>query len=393
MELYQHKNECCGCGACATACPKKAITMIADVYGFYYPVIDFDKCVGCGKCIQVCAFKKNNEQEKKPLSTYVAVSKNDEILGVSTSGGAFAEIAKRILQKGGVVFGCAYTEDFLSAKHIKISSMDELKRLQGSKYIQSDTREVFTSVKACLEKEQEVLFSGTPCQVASLRQFLGKEYPFLYCVDVICHGVGAPALLAKDIQYLTKGEKIKDLSFRDKKNGWGTLGSITTEKRKIKFNQLTSTYYYYYYLENALFRDSCYHCRYPSEKRVGDITLGDYWRVESAHPEIVGKIDVSKGVSCVLVNTEKGKGLIEELSEELLLFPSEYKKIERRNGQLVHCCAEPSQRTEIFELFEKNGYEQVVKYCKKKNRKKRLVLRLKSFIPRKIKILLKKKCK
>jgi len=390
--LYKDKKECCGCGACKSICPCGAISMRRDELGFNYPHIDESKCINCGLCNRVCVFnKREKEKAYSPLVAYAAASNNQQILEKSTSGGIFAELASCILSRGGVVFGCSYGDDW-SVSHIEISSAEDICKLQGSKYVESDTNDTFFRVKQCLIENRIVLYSGTPCQISALRSYLKNDYSNLYCVDIICHGVGAPALFESDIRFHCKEQKIQKISFRDKSRGWGTCGIIFTKKKKIKFDSVHSAYYYYY-LKNAIFRDSCYNCRYASEKRSGDLTLGDYWNVESAHRNIEDQVELKKGVSCVLVNTPKGACLMNEIADSLTLIPSEYQKIKQRNGQLVSCCTEPKERSEIFDIYNKFGYQELVKYWRKTTFGHRFALRLKALVPRKLKTALKKRIK
>ncbi len=388
IKLYTDKQNCCGCGACENICPHGAITMLKDALGFFYPQIDNSICVGCALCTKICAFYDEGESNVAPLSAYAAVSKDQEILKCSTSGGVFAELANYILRRNGIVFGCGYDDKWV-AKHIEISSIVDLHKLQGSKYVQSDVGDTFVKVKEYLNNGKKVLYSGTPCQISALRKFLKKDYENFYCIDIVCHGVGSPKLFEEDLKYLCGAQKIRFVDFRSKETGWGTSGVIYTDKKQVKLDIVHSAYYYYY-LENSIYRDSCYNCRYASEKRVGDLTLGDYWRIESAHPGIEKEIDLKKGVSCVLVNTQKGEELLNKIKDNLKLIQSKYKSIRERNGQLVKCCSKPANRDNIFTIYQNEGYMAVVRDWKRKTWRKRVVLRIKGFVPQKVRTIIKK---
>lgn len=388
--LFESKSRCCGCGACMNACPRQAIRMEKDEYGFLYPVINEAQCVSCGLCKMVCAFTEGKSRNQAEPQPYAAASCDAGILKSSASGGIFAELAKAVLARGGTVFGAAWNPD-LTVSHVQIENAGELWRLQGSKYVQSDIGAAYSQAEQQLKAGKEVLFSGTPCQIAGLYGYLKKEYASLYTVDLICHGVPNATLLREDLQYVSgNGAQISQVSFRDKAYGWGTVGSVVTKDgRKRRYSSLQSPYYAYF-LEGAIYRDSCYHCRFPSEKRVGDITLGDYWGVESAHQDAGTMMDIRSGVSCVLVNSENGKKLMEYTQGNISWIPSDLEKIRRRNGQLVHCCAEPEKRKHILQAYQEKGYQGIVSYWKKRELKSRLVLRAKSLIPYQLKHMLKK---
>lgn len=381
FKIFNKYQECCGCEACMNACRQNAIIMKKDKYGFFYPDIDENKCVKCGQCKAVCSFTKPNKYGKgQDLAVYAAASKDTELLLHSSSGGIFGELANHILQNGGVVFGAAWN-DKLEVHHIQVSAIDDLAKLHGSKYIQSHIGDSYQLAKNVLDNGKKVLYSGTPCQISGLMSYLRKDYSNLYTVDLICHGVGSETFLKEDVQYLAKGRTINKVMFRTKVNGWGTSGKLVLERNhEIPYNCLTSPYYYYY-LDCAMFRDSCYHCRFSSEYRLGDLTLGDYWRIESAHPEGKNIFDLNKGVSCVLVNSMRGKELLKQISDKLILVESDIDKIKKRNAQLVKCCLEPLKRKALFSCYEKEGYDGIVQYWKKHEKKEKAVLWVKAHIP------------
>ena len=214
-------KNCCGCNACEQVCPKKCIIFTRDKEGFMYPQIDHDICVDCGVCLRHCPIAGDIKTGKNP-EVFAAKFNDPDVVFKSTSGGVFMALAFFVLNKNGVVFGCAYDEN-LVAKHIAVEDKKELKRLQSSKYVQSDTKDVYTKVKTALVQDRYVLFSGTGCQVAGLKAFLGKDYEKLITTDIICHGVVSPLLFEKYIDYMGKklGGKLSDYNFRSKeKSGW-----------------------------------------------------------------------------------------------------------------------------------------------------------------------------
>lgn len=270
---------CCGCGACVNVCPCDAIAMQEDESGFIYPVVDQERCVKCGLCRDVCVFTDKGVGANVEPEVYAAATKNSDIIMESSSGGIFTELAEAVIDKGGVVFGAAWAED-MTLHHIGVDNKDDLKRMRGSKYAQSSTDDTYRRVKSLLDDGRYVCYSGTPCQIAGLKAFLKTDYEKLLTLDVICHGVPSMKMLKDDLAYVSgkKGIKIKDVRFRDKSYGWGVTGSIEGDKASIKYDSGSSPYYFYF-LNGEIYRESCYNCRFPSEGRQGDITLGDYWGI------------------------------------------------------------------------------------------------------------------
>lgn len=221
--LFDDKKNCCACGACMNVCPKDAIRMEEDEYGFLYPQIDETKCVQCGACKKVCAYQ--NEQVKNaPIKCYAAVNKNKSELMKSASGGIFAAMATSVLKEGGVVFGAAldFEDGHAHPHHVAVRELSQLYRLQGSKYVQSAIENTYMEAKKELDSGKKVLFSGTPCQIAGLYGYLRKEYENLCTVDVICHGVPSARMFDDFLQNETKkrnAKSVKNYIFRDKKKG------------------------------------------------------------------------------------------------------------------------------------------------------------------------------
>ena len=207
------KSMCCGCSACAGVCPVQCITMTADSEGFKYPIADPNICVSCGKCEQVCPMTSvETASEKKAYAVRVTQYEQD-----SSSGGVFSALAEKVLCEGGVVFGAAF-DDGLRLQHIKVDDSSMLGHLRGSKYVQSDVGDIYRQVKDELSEGRKVLFSGTPCQVAGLHNFLGKDYPELFTVDLACHGVPSPKVWDRYVR--EKGDGLLGVKFRDKSDGW-----------------------------------------------------------------------------------------------------------------------------------------------------------------------------
>lgn len=369
IELYENKINCCGCGACRNVCPQNAIEMQEDVDGFVYPHIDHKKCVACGLCKKVCSFQKE-EPDRRPLEGYAAINKDTNRLQESASGGVFAALAEEMLRKQGNVYGAAFEQqdNTIVTKHIRISTLEELERLQGSKYMQSDIGDTYKQVREDLKNGKKVLFSGTPCQVAGLRGFLmNLDCTNLYTVDIVCHGVTNQKMFR---DYLEREAnkyrgKIVDFTFRDKNIGWGYYGKYKLQRGKkiheICFPSYTSSYYNLF-LHSDVNRENCYKCKYTQEYRTSDLTIGDYWGIEKQHPEWVKDQSMDKGVSCILANTEKGIQFINDTREKFYMCQSGFKQVSEYNEQLNHPCSRPKERELLLEQYRKNGYKSVEKY-------------------------------
>lgn len=209
--VNRKKKDCCGCNACMEICPRCCITMIADAKGFHYPKVDTTACVDCGACKKVCPFEEENIKLNIPLTAYAAWNKDREEYLASSSGGAAHVFSSYIIRQGGVVYGC--TSEGMHIRHIRVDSLSNLFKLQGSKYVQSDVRGLFSQVKADLKSGKPVLFVGTPCQVAGLKNYIKWIPEHLYLVDLICHGVPSQQMLNEHIHHILK-TSAEQLSFR-----------------------------------------------------------------------------------------------------------------------------------------------------------------------------------
>ena len=400
--LFESKESCCGCGACLNICPKGAISMKEDEYGFNYPHIDYTLCVGCGQCKKVCSYQDASVVMHKPIAAYAAAGTEPELVKLSASGGIFASLAERILECGGVVYGCAFSkkDGNLYPEHIRVTKKSELFKVQGSKYVQSAVGNSYRNVKSDLRSGKKVMFSGTPCQVAALNGFLGKEDKTnLLTIDIICHGTPSSKLFQDYIRELSQSIKgtITDFKFRDKAGGWGLKGAVyytdshNRSKKRLIPVELSS--YYSLFLKSETYRENCYSCRYASKKRSSDITIGDHWGVENEHPEYSqkngGKFDFSKGISCVLINTENGQKWIEKLNPHISFCESTFEQIQKRNQQLKA----PSQHTQIrgkvLNLYSEKGYAAVNEWYYNVLGLKKYVYEVWNLLPRKFQLLIK----
>ncbi len=359
--LHKDKSKCYGCRACEKVCHQKAITMAPDTEGFLYPVLNESLCVNCGLCKNVCPYD-NDFNADNPISVYAVQHNSQDVLLKSSSGGMFSALADYVTGSGGAVCGCIFDENFM-AVHTVTEKTAVIEKMRGSKYVQSDTADSFTEVKARLEKGQKVLFTGTPCQVDGLKRFLKKDYENLVTVDLICHGVPSPLLLSEYIKTTEKNKgKITDLKFRDKlRNGWRSEGTVVYkmgEKKKVlTISPFKDSYYNLYYLRNSVSRMSCYSCKYATHKRVGDFTIGDYWNI----PDIVPQIDYEKGVSVVFANTKKAEKILDEIKDDVVLYETEFSSAVKGNGNLSSPSEMPKARKYIYKKIAQKGYEATVK--------------------------------
>ena len=388
--LFENKTECCGCGACRNICPKGAIRMVEDSCGYIYPEITPELCIECGRCKQVCAFQ-NKKETQTPKKVYAAVAKNQDLQRTSASGGIFAVLAQAVLEKGGVVCGAAFTEGW-KVEHILIERVKDLYKLQGSKYTHSHTEMSYQKTKAFLKEGRPVLYSGTPCQIAGLYAYLNKEYENLMTVDIICHGVPSNRMFIDYVNMLEKKEKSRmtAFSFRDKRMGWGINGSAAFENGRIRKIWQSSSSYFYYFVKGMLYRENCYQCPYASKHRPADITLGDYWGIEKAHPDYLGKggFDESKGISVAIANNEKGAALLKEYGEGIECKDSEFEAAARHNGQLNHPC-DKGNRDDIVMLYRDKGWGAVESRFNSKIGWRRYTSQIKALLPASIKRILK----
>lgn len=384
-KLYDEKKDCCACGACLNVCPKRAISMMEDEYGFLYPQIDERLCIRCGKCKQVCSFQ-NSVVNNAPIFVYAGVSKDEEIRRLSASGGIFATIARWGIEHGYLVFGAALQIDY-SVKHIGISSLSDLHLLQGSKYTYSNTEDAFHKVRLALDSDLKVIFSGTPCQVDGLYGFLGKPYENLYTVDIVCHGVPSNKMFQEYIQSL--GKDATQFRFRDKSIGWGINGSVLINGKRKRIWQNESTYLYFF-SKGWIYRENCYECKYTCQHRPADLTLGDFWGIERQHLDYLGKNgwDETKGISLVIVNSRKGANFVRLMENILDLKHSTFEKVSLGNGQLRHP-SKKGKRDELMCLYKNKGWTALEERFRKEVGWHFYESRIKSYMPKWLKRKLK----
>lgn len=308
------KKTCCGCTACMHICPVKCIEMKEDEEGFLYPFIDKRKCINCHKCENVCPVE-NLRNDNTDTKTFVGYNKNEDIRSKSSSGGIFTLLAELILSQGGVIFGAAFDENF-EVCHVAAENEEELSKLRGSKYVQSRLGDSYVLAEQYLEGNRKVLFTGTACQIAGLKNFLNKDYENLYTVDVLCHGVPSPKIWKMYIESKKKeyNALIDKIEFRSKKSGWKSysLNIEFSDKQQycVKFFE---DKYMQMFLGNIDLRPSCHDCRFKGIPRMSDMTVGDSWGIEKYMPEM----DDDRGTSIILIHSQKGRQMLDRVRESL----------------------------------------------------------------------------
>ena len=327
------KNQCLSCRSCEQICPKNAVIMKENKEGFLQPNIDENICVDCGLCKNHCpifvSVKKNNYKQE----AFASFLKDFEKSKKSTSGGIFTALAEYFIYNNGIVFGAAYDEN-LRVHHIGVENITDLEKIKGSKYVSSDTEYTFNEVRKLLINNKKVLYSGTPCQIAGLNAFLRKEYENLLTVDLFCHGTPSYKFFRKylDWKELKLRSKIKYYGFRDKDVcGWTCCGNarITTEKKDFIFKGYSDPYYASFFRGES-FGTKCYSCNFSTNERCGDISLGDFWGVG----KIFRNLNSIQGVSAVLINSEKGKKIFQQINEKLNVYEVSPESIAKENGAI-----------------------------------------------------------
>ena len=363
VNISEIKNNCCGCHSCEQVCPVNAITFEETEEGFFYPVVDNQKCVSCGLCLKKCAVNEP-QYEKYSQKGYAAYFNNTELLRKSSSGGMFSALATEVLENGGCVCGCA-EEIPGKVSHRIINTLEDLRLLQGSKYVESDMSGVYSAVNEQLKSGNTILFSGTPCQVAGVKKFTGNPEN-LITVDIICHGVPSRKLYNSYLGWFgeNKGGKVKEYSFRSKeKHDWSlTYRAVVEKKNSEKVYEAIGSLdpYYHHFLRAYNYRESCYVCKYAKPERCGDITLGDFWGIENVAPDFYN----SDGVSAVLVNSLKGEKLWDDSGDKIISKEVDVKDIVKHNGQLNNPSQRCSERDCIYEEFNEQGFSFIAKKYK-----------------------------
>lgn len=352
-QLKCNKN-CTGCAACQSICPMDCITMVEDKEGFLYPFIDTSKCIECGKCVETCNLSLATIKYKEMCKVYAVYSMDESIRQHSSSGGVFTELAYAVLQDGGHVYGAMWGDKYDKVIHTYVDDEADIKKLQGSKYVQSNILDSYRNVINDINNGIKVLFSGTPCQIAGLYKYLKRDYDNLTTCAVICHGVPSPMVWRKYVRFIEgkKGILLTDILFRDKSNeGWKNF------QIKYVFNGYEDYYrkeediYFRGFLENLFLRPSCYECEGDWKSNIADIVLGDFWGVE----RIVPALNCYDGVSAVLIGTQKGEEIFNKVRRKCYCHSAEYSEVYQYNPVIRMPVKESINRKKFFEELELTG--------------------------------------
>lgn len=335
MKIICSYNNCTGCALCAANCPKSCISMNPiDNLGHLFPVVNQETCIDCGLCQKSCP-SLNPLERTEPMECFAAWSKDDVDYKTSTSGAAASVFSSYIVCNGGVVYGCAVLPG-LDVKHIRVDNANDLKKLKGSKYVQSSIEECLPLLKKDVKQKLPVLFIGTPCQVAAVKKLFDSQPDNLYLIDIICHGTPSLDFLKDHVKKKAPDALYDKVVFR---NGNRICLEILSENQDVYYTDLTNKRFEDLYLNSFFdgfsYRDSCYNCQYANPKRVGDVTIGDFWGLGKVVPadEIP---DHKNGCSVLLPCSEKGKVLIEKVSSQFNIFERSVEEAVKGNHQLQH---------------------------------------------------------
>ena len=387
------KDKCTGCGLCSAICPKKCIAMNENHEGFLYPEVDKNNCVDCQACVKKCPILSGESLLGDSMGSkyYAVIAHDKDLLKQSSSGGVFGILAKHLLDLGGAVCGCVYNEN-LEAVHVVSEDEDCVRRMYGSKYVQSNILNCYEPVKKALQAGRKVLFTGTACQIAAIKSYLGREYSNFYTVDILCHGVPSPGFFRKFVKHLEEkaNNKIVDIKFRDKsKNGWGSehRTSVTYDNGKKMWPFMPAYFSAFFY--GLSLRESCYKCKFAGVNRVSDMTIGDFWGSWKKY----GK-RFNEGISVISINTAKGEELFAKVHSNFDFFEEiSQKEAVQSNDNFMHAVRRPKERGTFYLNFEQ--YSSIIwkTYSAKTYRKKILTSIYGAVVPEKIRLTLHKMIK
>lgn len=367
-------EKCTGCSTCFNSCPTNAIHMKNDLEGFLIPHVDNNLCINCGKCVKNCS-AINALEFKLPVETYCGVGNNDFVIN-SASGGIFVTFAKYVIEKlNGIVYGAELEMPNGDCRHIEVSRVEDLYRVQNSKYVQSDISNVLSLCKERLVMGKMVLFSGTPCQIAALKCYLGEEYENLLTVDIICHGVPSPQFLKDYIKHeLPKNSS--ELKFRHRFDADSRRSAYDINFKsngKIVIRSGGSDVYYSAFINGESFRECCYNCKYARQERISDITIGDCdsWKLYKG-------LEKNNIISSILINTEKGISFWKQCDSYFTYTELNYEEECIVNHQLRRPVIRPDRRDRLYK--DLNALEWKKFSEKQKKGKSGFILKLKKIV-------------
>lgn len=367
------EERCTGCGACQSACPADCITLALNRAGDRVAVIDESRCTRCGKCSRICPVLHPPvlRESRTALAAYAVEA---QVRQNSASGGAAAVLARQVVESGGCAYGAAFTAP-TTVKLVRVDAAAQLSRLQGSKYVHAATGSAYRKAQADLKAGRQVLFTGTPCQVAGLYAYLGSDPPGLTTCDLVCHGVPEADTLNAYLQTELNPAAIARLTFRDG-DGW-VMKAYGRDGGVLRRMDLKNSLYYNGFMEGYLYRSGCYTCPYATEKRVADLTLGDFWGIGEETPYPNAAAELKKGLSLILVHTDKGQALLNACAPALVTTVRTPAEAVKKNHQLRHPTPDSPAARRFHNLYGKKGAAYAIAHC---NEKKRRTLRLRHII-------------
>lgn len=351
----KNKVDCCGCYSCYSICAHNAIAMVADKEGFVYPKVDANKCIDCGMCENVCPISHPREQTSLKDS-FILQYKSDSIRKQSSSGGAFTAIAEWIIKQGGVVFGAEFNKAF-EVEHNYTETVEGLSRFRGSKYVQSNIGDSYSQAKQFLKSGKTVLFTGVPCQISGLLNYLRKPYDNLYTIEVICHGVPSPLVWREYLKYQENKHrsKITNVSFRDKSLGYASTMKIQFENGQVYRRGHESDIMLRLFFSEITSRPSCYDCKFKGIERQSDFSIYDCWSIRQFNKEW----DDDKGTSNVIINTEKAQLLYQKIDTIRSLEVNQDKAM-KLDGNMIYDNPQKNPRRDAFMSALKNNPRQAI---------------------------------
>lgn len=386
MPRLASNTNCTGCTACVSICPKNCITIQNDEYGFQIPVVtELNSCIECHLCEQICPVLHKNEVQENQLFAYAAFTQNESVRMKSSSGGLFSEFATEVLNNGGIVFGAAYDNEF-RVHHIGIENKDELEQLFGAKYSQSDLDDTFKQILCELKRNREVLFSGTPCQVAGLKSFLRKDYTNLTCIDFVCHGVPSPMAWQEYVKYRAEidndGSLPVTINLRSKNTGWSRYrySNVFKYDEEKEHSCLSGdSLFMKLFVGDYISRLSCEDCKFKGYNRVSDITIGDFWGIW----DINQSMDDDKGTSVMILQSDKGKRMFEQIKERIVYNEVSLEETSRQNPSLLVSSRSKENREEVLNMIKQGKIGECAELFKtQKERKVGILQRIKGKIRR-----------
>lgn len=378
MEICKYED-CTGCFACYNICPKNCIGIEPDIYGELHPVIDEKKCINCKNCIKVCPGNKNNIELFKPIKCYAAYRLNKEKRADSASGGIGALLSEIVINNGGVVIGVKFDEN-LTPIHSVATTLCEIEKFKGSKYVQSRINNTYQSVKRYLNDKREVLFIGTPCQISGLKMYLNnKEYDNLITCDLICHGVSSYSYLQEHISNLNTIKNVDKITFRSNQIKSNFRLKIFSKGKELYNKRAFQDNYFHAFLRGISLRESCYICKYATKKRIADITIGDFIGL--------GKNKIFKGnavnASVVLINSIKGEKIFDEIKkDDIYIEEREYAEAINGGISLRRPFPRYKEQKEFRKIYPKVGFEKSINKLMKWDKRKSFVIALIKYIKR-----------